>query len=257
MKIWMGARNRSGDRNSGPGRRMVVAMLMVIVVVAAAVVVLAISDVGTGAVPGASASPQTAAVSIVLSPKSGGEETSITVKGSNFAPSTTVDLTFGNPHLPTFNLDGQPAPYNVPYTVTTNSAGGFSTPIYSGPLNKGTYEVLASDGSVTASATYKITSSPTTLKLSSVSVAPGACVKLKGTGFYPGDVENLYVGPWPNSAGFKTLKSFPDTLAGAISHKICTYTTSHGAPVDWAAGTYAILVVGDTFTSGSVTLTVS
>jgi hypothetical protein len=188
---------------------------------------------------------------ITLSSTSGLSATSIIVTGFHF-PQGKVVLTFVDPLIPTYNLDGARAPYNHPTIAHASATGHFSVTLYLPTLNAGVYDVQAVGGAVEKTAQYTVTMGGTTLTVHPTSIAPGGCVVLKGTNFYPGDVENFYIGPWSNTAGYKTLKSFGDALSnGAIDHHMCFKSTVY------LAGTYGLLVVGDTFGTGTVTLTIT
>ena len=117
------------------------------------------------------------------------------------------------------------------------------------------FAIPATSGTARATAIYKVTSvasGGTTLLGHPKSISLGGCVTLKGTNFYPGDVENLYIGPWSNTAGFKSLKSFDDNFTtGAIAHRVCL------SSMVFLAGTYALIVVGSTYGTGVVKLTIT
>jgi hypothetical protein len=249
------------EPSNGRARNASVGALLVVgVMIGAALAVLAVGALLTTSSPGPSAEPQIAVTAgITLDPKKGAADSSVMVTGNGFPVSSTVDLVFVSPSLLAFNLDGQIKGYNTPVTASTSGSGSFSAYIDAGPVNKGLYEVVATDGSASASKTFKVVSSPYTLHLVTSSVAAGGCVQLKGTGFYPGDLEFPYVS-WTNTAGFKGLHTFyagSMTGVGNFSHKICTTYVHNGVTLDWPVGTYGIDVVGETYGSGSVTLTVT
>jgi hypothetical protein len=233
--------------------------ILVVVGIAALFALSAVLVGYAAALPGPSApaatSPTTALLNspkLTLSATSGGSAISITVTGHSFPAHKTVSVTFVDPLVPKFNLDGQPAPYNKPVTAHVNKHGAFTATFNTPQINDGSYEFLATAGSVQATAAFSITSGSTTLKIHPTSIAPGGCVKMTGSNFYPGDVENLYIGPWSGHTGYKTLHSFDDNFAtGAIDHHLCFGSAT------FPAGTYALLVVGDTYGSGTVTLTIT
>jgi hypothetical protein len=248
------ANRAKSERRSGPASwhppmntvRGSLSILAVALLTGTATVGIAVFyDPGSPALPTGSAGLHLDAATISLSSSQGPDAIHVTVTGSGWAPGT-VNITLVTGRMTLFNLTGEPYPYNTPYQVTANASGGFSDNFYIGALNTGSYAVSAWEGSTWAGATYQVTSSNIKFSLSRTTVVAGACFKIKGSGFYPSDVENLYVGYWDNSLGFKILKSFDDRSTGGMDHKVCTKSGG----TDWPVNSYTIIVVGDTYGMG-------
>lgn len=192
---------------------------------------------------------------------SGSAPETVTVSGEGFAYPSDANLSFYNPAVPTFNLDGSPYPYNGPQTgIVVDSSGDFTTE-YSVPVAQdGTYTFNATDGTQSATATFKITTPKSSFNYEHFEVRgnpvdAGGVVILNGTGFYPGDGEYAYLGVAGSGfegtgPGFLSLPTFPDQLNGNISYHL------HIAN-DTPEGTYTLFVVGATYGYGAATLVIA
>jgi hypothetical protein len=90
-----------------------------------------------------------AITSITLSPTSGGAGTGDSISGSGFAPNSTITATFGGSHV---TLGG---------TTKTDGSGNFTDATYTVPGEAaGNYDVVVSDGSNKATASYHVTFGP-------------------------------------------------------------------------------------------------
>jgi len=242
------------DPGQRAGTRRTLALLAVGLSLTMLGSVLLVSTGGTVARTGAGSSGLVVATgaSITVSPTSSGASKSVTVTGAGFPVGTTANLTLITSLVPKFNLTGSPYPYNKPTAVTVNSTGGFVWLLSLIDINAGHYEIQATDGSATATAAIRVTGTHggLTFTISTSTVLQGGCVVLKGSDFYPMDFENFYIGPWKGSLGFKQLKGFDDNLTGGFKHK---WTV----PSSFAPGSYALIVVGDTYGTGVADLTIT
>jgi hypothetical protein len=190
----------------------------------------------------------------------GGGAGTIQVSGANFPASSTALLSFVAPKDTKFPLgNGEPSPYNTPVQAPVGTAGTFAQTLNVPFINAGTYQVRATDGSTTAFAHYfvqKGSSGATTFTLSSHSVVSGSCITVSGAHYYPGDVENVYIGkPGTLYSGGAFDDSF--TKGNFHDQSICTTHLKKGVAVDDLPGVYELMVVGDTYGIGVATLTIT
>ncbi len=196
-----------------------------------------------------------------LASTSGPAPETVMVTGSGFPHPSDANLSFYNPAVPTFNLDGSPYPYNTPQRgIVVNVSGDFATE-YSVPVaQNGTYKFNATDGAKWATATFKITTPKSSFNyekfvIRGAPVDAGGVVTLNGTGFYPDDGEYAYLG-LANSGftgtgpGFISLPTFTSELNGNISFRL------HIAN-DTPSGAYTLFVVGATFGYGAAPLPIA
>jgi hypothetical protein len=229
-----------------------------VALIALAILVLVAGSVGTGAFARSNATPAVPLVPasggprVTVTPNHAQERISVTVVGTGFPGKTNARVSLVTPLLPTFPLSGQPYPYNKATSVHVPLSGKFTLDFSIPTVNHGSYQIHVTDGpSITLNPTFTVKSSPSgvTFSTSVTSVAPGGMVKLKGTNFYPYDVENLYIS-WNNPHHFKTVGTFDDTGTGGIDYK-------WHVPVGYPPGTYALVVVGDTYGIGVAEITIT
>jgi hypothetical protein len=118
----------------------------------------------------------TVAQKITIDPTSGSSGITVTVIGTGFKASYTITITYDGIQVAT-----------SPATVTTNSSGYFSATFTVPASMTGTYEVIASDGTNTATADFISTTDATIDTETSVS-APGHVgmeITITGAGFKP------------------------------------------------------------------------
>jgi hypothetical protein len=184
---------------------------------------------------------------------------SLEVTGTNFPGPATAKVSFVAYHDTAFPLvNGAPYPYNLVEKVHVNKAGEFSLFLDVPHINAGTYKVLASDMGTKAFANYYVLKGlpdTTTFSVSSHTVASGGCVQVSGKGYYLGDVENAYIG---KPGLLYSSGTFDDTMKGTFSDQsICATYQSGGSTYGDTAGTYELMVVGDTSGIGVAKLTVT
>lgn len=164
-----------------------------IVLVVVAVALMAIPST-TAPTPGATGRSTPAAISspptIVLSSSSGENSVYISVWGGNFTDGAEVNISIVNPLVPGTNI----VTYFDEATVGTgpespDGAGNWSVENYRIPnLALGDYSVIASDGTLTATAAYDVTSESfqsVTLTVWPSEAYAGQMIYVNGTGFYP------------------------------------------------------------------------
>lgn len=231
-------------------------ILPVVVIVLAVVSLMSLASV-TGAGdrsnlgPGPSLLVASGGSTLSVTPNSAAEGKSVAVSGSGYPASSTAHIALDDPALPSFNLTGSPWPYNTGNPVSVSTSGTISYTYQVIDINPGVYSLHLTDGSISKRVSFTVTSpsAGVTFSTNVTSVAPGGFVKLMGTDFYPMDYENFYLS-WHSAQHFKILKAFPDNMKGGFNH-------SWRVPSTYAAGTYLIVVVGDTYGTGVGEITVT
>ncbi|MGD9115626.1 MAG: IPT/TIG domain-containing protein [Dehalococcoidia bacterium] len=169
----------------------------------------------------------TVSASININPASGPSGTTVTVTGNGFDASRTVTITYNSASVTT-----------NPTTVTTNTAGSFSA-TFSVPVGMaGNYPVVATDGVVTASATFTSTTSAT-ISPETSATSPGHVgseLTITGTGFTP----NATITVTYSLTGTQT-----DTLATVTSNASGNFTIPFTIPAS-THGAHTITVTDGT-----------
>jgi hypothetical protein len=244
------ARHPATDPIRG-GFAVPILVVVVVVVSLAALGLVAGAGAKSTVSSGASSFVATGGPTLKVTPNSAAEGKSVIVTGSGYPASSTAYLTLEDPALPSFNLTGSPYPYNTASSVSVSATGTLSFSYRVIDINPGVYSLHLLDGTISKHASFTVTSpsAGVTFSTNVTSVAPGGLVKLTGTDFYPMDYENFYLS-WHNAQHFKILKAFPDNMNGAFNR------TWH-VPTTYPAGTYLIIVVGDTYGTGVGQITIS
>lgn len=180
--------------------------------------------------------------SIVLSSSSGGSDTYIQVTGANFPGDTQVNLTTINPAVPLYNV-------SYPTAYTTNASGGFIDLYFLIEfLAPATYEVLATDGGLSATATYTVTSSSIAFWTYPTATAPaGGSTTVNGTGWYPGDEVYVYLG---DATQVISIAQVDASGTGVLASSVAI-------PLDVVPGVYVLFAQGLSLGYGGVVFTVT
>jgi hypothetical protein len=123
------------------------------------------------------------AAGITLNPSSGASGTTTSVSGNGFASTTTVRVYFNGSGGMLIGAEATDSSGNLP---------GFNVVIPSN-VTGGNYQIFATDGSNTASATFTVNVGGANLTVSPTSGAAGSTVSLSGTGFGANEQVNLAV----------------------------------------------------------------
>lgn len=233
-------------------RRTIASLLAVAVAISMVVVGISIASSARSSAPSGQAELTLASgPSFKVTPNSAAEGVSVAITGTGFAASSTAYFALEDPALPSFDLTGQPYPYNKPLETIVSATGTISANYRVVDINPGVYSIHLTDGSVSLHRAFTVTSSASgvTFRTNVTSVAPGQSLKLIGAGFYPMDGENFYIS-WHNAHHLKLLKPFADSTAGTIHH------VWH-VPTTFPAGTYLLIVVGDTYGTGVAEITIT
>src|SRR5438445_429877 len=121
------------------------------------------------AVSNSASAQYTVTPSISLSPTTGPTGTIVTIKGTGFAASSGITVTYSGASVTT-----------TPGTISTNSTGGFTATFTVPASVAAPHTVVATDGSHTASKKFTVTPS---ISLSPTTGSVDTVVTIKGTGF--------------------------------------------------------------------------